>query len=132
MNTKPCIFKEVNTMRTNKTITFAALNSHYLDTSDMRINEEYFNDALIIWGENTERFYKAYTQSKRTIRSIVWEIFTDLANHHIKTNEYPYNQDCYASSEQLKAWLKEYGDGYETLLPAIVAFQDLRQEYKEG
>ena len=120
-------------MRTNKAITFAALNSHYLDTSNMRINEEYFNDALIIWGENTERFYKAYTQSNRKIPSIVWEIFTDLANHHIKTNEYPYNQDCYASSEQLKAWLKEYGDGYETLLPAIVAFQDLRTEYrKEG
>ena len=117
-------------MRTNKQITFAALNSHYLDTSDMRINEEYFNDALIIWGENTERFYKAYTQSNRKIQSIVWEIFTDLANHHIKTEEYPYNQDCYASSEQLKAWLKEYGDGYETLLPAIVAFQDLRTEYR--
>ena len=119
-------------MKTNKTITFSALNSHYLDTSDMTINEEYLNDAIIMWGENTERFYRAYTESKRTIKSIVWEIFTDLANHHIKDNEYPYNQDHFASSYQLKAWLEEYGNGYETLLPAIVAFQDSRMEYKRG
>lgn len=117
-------------MKTNKQITFSALNSHYLNTSNMRINEEYFNDAIIIWGENTEKFYKAYTQTKRSIKSIVWEIFIDLANHHIRDNEYPYNQDCYASSAQLKAWLDEYGDGYDTLLTAIVAFQDLRLEYQ--
>ena len=33
-------------MKTNKAITFAALNSHYLDTSDMTINEEYFLPTL--------------------------------------------------------------------------------------
>lgn len=119
-------------MRTNKAITYSALNSHYLDTSKMKINDDYLNDAIVMWGENTERFYKAYTQSKRTIQSIVWEILTDLTNQHIKDNEYPYNQDCYATSAQIKAWLDEYGDGYETILPAIVAFQDLRREYKEG
>lgn len=119
-------------MRTNKAITFNALNSHYLNTGNMTINEEYLNDAIIMWGENTERFYDAYTKGKRTIQSIVWEIFADLVNHHIKDIEYPYNQDCYASSAQLKAWLDEYGCGYETLLPAIVTFQDLRMEYKHG
>lgn len=119
-------------MRTNKQITFNALNSHYLNTGTMAINEEYLNDAIVMWGENTERFYNAYTKTKRTIQSIVWEIFTDLANQHIKDNEYPYNQDCYASSQHLKDWLAEYGDGYETLLPAIVTFQDLRAEYRQG
>lgn len=119
-------------MKTNKAITFSALNSHYLNTDTMTINEEYLNDAIVIWGENTERFYNAYTQSKRTIQSIVWEILNDLANHHIKDNEYPYNQDHYASSQQLKDWLNEYGYGYETLFPAIVTFQDLRLEYKRG
>ena len=117
-------------MKTRQAITFAALNSHYLDTSDMRINEEYLNDAIIMWGENTRKFYDAYTKSRRPIRSIVWEILIDLANDHIRCNEYPYNQDCYASSEQLKKWLNEYGSGYETLLPAIVVFQDLRNEYR--
>lgn len=117
-------------MKTRQAITFAALNSHYLDTSNMRINEEYLNDAIIMWGENTRKFYDAYTKSRRPIHSIVWEILTDLANDHIRSNEYPYNQDCYASSEQLKKWLTEYGSGYETLSPAIVAFQDLRNEYR--
>ena len=118
-------------MRTNKDITFAALNSHYLDTSKMEINEEYLNDAIIIWGENTRRFYEAYTRSRRSIRSIVWEMFADLTNNHIKSNEYPYNQDCYASSEQLKKWLSEYGDGYDTLFPSIDYFETIRREYKE-
>ena len=118
-------------MRTNKTITFTALNSHYLDTCKMRINEEYLNDAIIIWGENTRRFYEAYTRSRRSIRSIVWEMFADLANNHIKSNEYPYNQDCYASSEHLKKWLSEYGDGYDTLFSSIDYFETIRREYKE-
>ena len=118
-------------MRTNKAITFVALNSHYLDTSKMKINEEYLNDAIIIWGENTRRFYEAYTRSRRSIRSIVWEMFADLADNHIKSTEYPYNQDCYASSDQLKKWLSEYGDGYDTLLPAIDYFETIRREYKE-
>ena len=118
-------------MRTNKAITFAALNSHYLDTSKMRINEEYLNDAIIIWGENTRKFYEAYTRSRRPIRSIVWEMFIDLTNNHIKSNEYPYNQDCYASGDQLKKWLAEYGNGYETLSPTIEYFETIRNEYRE-
>ena len=71
-------------------------------TSCNRINETYLNDAIVMWGENTRKFYDAYTRSRRPIRSIVWEIFADLVNNHIRENEYPYNQDCYASSEQLK------------------------------
>jgi hypothetical protein len=118
-------------MRTNKAITYAALNSHYLDTSKMEINEDYLNDALMIWGENTRKFYEAYTSSRRSIRSIVWEIFIDLTNNHIKSNEYPYNQDCYASSEHLKKWLAEYGEGYDTLLPTIDYFETRRREYRE-
>ena len=118
-------------MRTNKEITYTALNSHYLDTSKMEINEEYLNDAIIIWGENTRKFYEAYTRSRRPIRSIVWAMFTDLANNHIKSNEYPYNQDCYASSDQLKKWLLEYGNGYETLAPTIEYFETIRNEYRE-
>ena len=118
-------------MRTNKAITYTALNSHYLDTSKMEINEEYLNDAIIIWGENTRKFYEAYTSSRRPIRSIVWEMFADLTNNHIKSNEYPYNQDCYASSDQLKKWLADYGNGYETLSPAIEYFEAIRNEYRE-
>ena len=118
-------------MRTSKAITYSALNSHYLDTSKMEINEDYLNDAIIIWGENTRKFYEAYTRTRRSIRSIVWEMFIDLANNHIRSNEYPYNQDCYASSDQLKKWLSDYGNGYETLLPAIDYFETIRREYRE-
>lgn len=115
-------------MRTNKNITFSALNSHYLDTSDMTIATEYLNDALIMWGMNTEKFYREITNKRRSITSLVWAIFTDLTNDHIKSNEYPYNQDCFASSEQLKSWLKTYGNGYDTLKQAVEYFTAERNE----
>ena len=118
-------------MRTNKSITFAALNSHYLDTSDMTINAEYLNDAIIIWGSNTQKFYREYTQTRRKITAIVWAMFEDLTNDHIKTDEYPYNQDCYSTSYQLKQWLNTYGNGYKTLKPAIDYFEAERKEFKE-
>lgn len=117
-------------MRTNKNITFSALNSHYLDTSDMCITVEYFNDALIMWGMNTEKFYCEIANKRRAIKSLVWNIFEDLANHHIKDNEYPYNQDMYASSDQLKSWLKTYGNGYDTLQRAIDYFTAERDDLK--
>lgn len=119
-------------MKTNKNITFNALNSWYLDTSDMAINEDYLNDAIIMIGSNTERFYKEYTQGKRKIHSVVWEMFMYLTNQHIKDNEYPYNQEYYCTSEQLKKWLLEYGHGYLTIAPAIEYFETERAEYKAG
>jgi len=106
-------------MSSDINITFSALNSYYLNTATMRINADYLNDAIILWGENTERFYKAYTKTKKKIRTIVWEIFLDLANQHIKDSEYPHNQDLEASSYQLKKWLERYGDGLDTLKPAV-------------
>lgn len=119
-------------MKTNKAITYAALNAHYLNTQTGRINADYLNDAIIIVGDNTQRYYKDVTKSRRAIRAIVWEIFADLATDHIRTVEYPYNQSHYASGAQLKAWLDEYGDSYETLTPAIDFFKRQREEYKEN
>lgn len=115
-------------MKTNKMVTYNALNSHYLDTSDNKVNAEYLNDAIIMWGMNTQKFYNAVYNKRRPVTSVVWEVFTDLVNHHIKTIEYPYNQDCYASSSQLKSWLNEYGEGYDTLNAALDHFETERRE----
>lgn len=117
-------------MKTNKQITFSALNSYYLNTATNQINIEYLNDAIIIWGENTQAHYHAYTQGRSKIHSVVWAMLADLATHHIKTNEYPHNQNFYASSDQLKAWLQKYGNGYDTIAPAVEYFKDRREEYK--
>ena len=115
---------------TSKAITFAALNSHYLNTSTNRINADYLNDSIIIWGENTQAHYNAYTKGRSKIHSVVWAMLADLAAHLIRENEYPSNQNFYASSEQLKAWLQQYGDGYDTIAPAVEHFQALRDEYR--
>lgn len=111
---------------TNQQITFSALNSHYLNTSNNTIDASYLCDAIELWGMNTRRFYEAIHNSKRKITSITWEIFMDLVNDHIKSNEYPYNQKCQCSSRHLKKWLNTYGDGYNTLTEAVWYFEAIR------
>ena len=116
-------------MKNNINLTFNALNSHYLDTNDMTINEAYLCDAITMWVMNTERLYKATRQNSQKLTSIVWEAFADLTNDHIKCESYPYNQDCRCTSYQLKKWLNQYGHGYDTLKLAV---EDLSAEKEEA
>ena len=118
-------------MHTNKKITFSALNSHYLNTDTMTINTEYLCDAIIIWADNTKYFYDCICNNRKKIQSVVWNAFISLTNNHIRDNEYPYNQDYYASNDQLKKWLFQYGNGYDTLKSAIDTLQNRREEYSK-
>lgn len=116
---------------TNQKITFNALNSFYLDTSDMKVNEGYLNDAIILWAMNTEWIYKAVRYGKGSVQGVIWSAFTDLVNNHIREIEYPYHQDCVCSSYQLKNWLNEYGNGYDTLKATKEYFEAEREDAKE-
>lgn len=99
-------------MKTNKQITENALNSSYLNGRSGRINEDYLNEALILRGMNVQSLWNDIANSKRSVRALVWQTLTEEANDLIKFNE---NANYYASSDQLKNWLNEYGRGYETL-----------------
>jgi hypothetical protein len=57
---------------------------------------------------------------------VVWEAFTALANECLKREEYPRQYVC--TSEQLKSWLAQYGNGYETLTEAVQHVEEERQE----
>ena len=109
-------------MKTNKTITVNTLNGHYLQ-SDNTINSDYLCDALVIWAMNTQHLYNALTNTHRKITSVVWETLISLTNDHIKDEG--YNYQC--SSPQLKQWLNEYGNGYDTLSAAVEALTAERQ-----
>jgi hypothetical protein len=111
-------------MRTNLEITYSALNSHYL-MSNERINTEYLCDAIVMWAINTERIYKDIANSRRSITSVVWEAFFDLAEDHVKMEQYPRGYSC--TSYQLKKWLTTYGDGYDALEKAVQELQKERE-----
>ena len=115
-------------MRTNKNITFNALNSYFLDTSNNTINKSWLEHHLDVTIMNTRNIYDKLASKRNKTRSIVWCGLIELANACIKEIEYPYNQDCYASSEQLKKWLDEYGNGYDTLADIIDQVEQYRQE----
>jgi hypothetical protein len=102
-------------MRTNMNITLEALNGHYL-TSSNTINEDYLCEAITMWAMNTQHLYNAIANSKRKLTSIVFETLMDLTNDHIKGEGYA-NYQC--ASYQLKKWLEEYGNGYDTLAAAV-------------
>lgn len=109
-------------MKTNINITFGVLNGHYL-TSGNTINEDYLCEAITMWAMNTEYIYKAVMSSKRKITSIVFETLLSLANDHIKWEGY----QC--TNYQIKRWLIEYGNGYETLSKAV---EELTAERNNG
>lgn len=102
-------------MKTNMNITLEALNGHYL-TSGNTINEDYLCEAITMWAMNTQHLYNAIANSKRKLTSIVFETLIDLTNDHIRGEGYS-NYQC--ASYQLKKWLTEYGNGYDTLAAAV-------------
>lgn len=107
-------------MPTNIQATYAALNSHYLNTATMRINKDYLNDALQIAMDNDRDLYNAKFDEKRSPRIVVWITLLYLANACIAYEELPnLNFPYKATSSQVKKWLFEYGDGFDTIAPMI-------------
>jgi hypothetical protein len=102
-------------MKTNIQVTFNALGGHYLTSADT-INADYLCEAITMWAMNTQHIYDAVMNSKRKITSIVFEALIDLTNDHIRGEGYT-NYQC--ANYQLKKWLEEYGNGYDTLTAAV-------------
>ena len=114
---------------TSKEKTFSALNSYFLNTATMKINESYFTDSLQILLDNTRHLYEATRHSKRKPHSVAWEAFIFLANECLQMIEYPAKYNC--SSDQLKKWLQEYGRGYDSLSDVIAYIEEEREEAKK-
>ena len=102
-------------MKTNINITFEALNGHYL-TSGNTINEEYLCDAITMWAMNTQHLYNAVAEGRRKMTSIVFETLMNLTDDHIKMEG---NKGYQCASYQIKKWLEQYGNGYDTLRAAV-------------
>lgn len=111
---------------TNKEKTFNALNSSFLNTADMKINSGWLNDSIIMILDNTYSLYQAMQNTRRKASSVVWEAFMILTNECLKNEEYPRQYVC--TSEQLKSWLAQYGNGYETLAEAVQHVEEEREE----
>ena len=110
---------------TNKSNTYAVLNSYFLNTETMRINEDYLNYLLDVEKfSNDYRIYDAIKNTKRKATSIVWQAFMEFTNTYLEYEG--YSTTC--SSNQLKSWLNEYGRGYESLAESVKTVEAMRSE----
>lgn len=112
---------------TNKEKTFSALNSSFLNTQDMKINESYLNESLALLLDNVQPLYNAMMYSKRKPHSVAWEAFIHLANERLEYEEYPRKYSC--TSEHLKKWLAEYGRGYTSIAETVSYIEESRKEF---
>ena len=89
-------------------ITFAALDSYFLNTGNMKLNVDYLNDQIfmqfdIVYRHNRAPYSKQSilrdiaANKRRSIKSLIWSAFLDFANTAIE-NE--YGTQFRATSEQ--------------------------------
>ena len=114
-------------MKADINVTFAALNSYFLNTATMKINEEYLNHLLNIQCFNIRRNYSDMKNKRRKSHAIVWQAFIDLANDDIKEMEEP-RQTHIATNYHLKKWLETYGRGLDSIAETVEAVETYRKE----
>lgn len=120
-------------MKTNKQISFNALNSNFAGinskTQEWELDMENLVETLRIEIEiafvNDERYIHLFQSKRSKSHSVVWNAFSVVANRMITEMLYPNRQGYYASSEHLKSWLKSYGYDYKE------CFAELIQEIDE-
>ena len=114
-------------MKADINATFSALNSFFLDTSSMTINEAYLNHLLDIQCFNTDRnFYEDAKGKRIKSTALVWRNFVTLANECIRENEEP-RREHFATNYHLKKWLDTYGRGYESIADTVKLVEDYRK-----
>lgn len=107
---------------------FCALNGWFLNSETNRINEEYLNEQVELWGMNTESLYNSIVKSNRKLTSVTFEVFFSLAQHCVNQEYYP--EKISVSNYQLKKWLETYGNGYDSLKDSVECFESERLDYK--
>ena len=126
---------------TNQKLTFDTLDSYFLNTGNMRLNIGYFRDSVrdqldIVQrhtngGNGKSMLLVNLENSRRSIRSIVWNAFISMTNDYI-LNE-TGNEKMTCTGQQLKKYLAQ--DGYtveEALQPVIEEVSKWRNSVKAG
>ena len=126
---------------TNQKLTFDTLDSYFLNTGNMRLNIGYFRDSVRDQFDIVQRHTNGgngkslliinLENSRRSIRSLVWEAFISMTNDYIENET--GNQKMTCTSQQLKKYLAQYGYTMEEALqPVIDEITTWRNDVKAG
>lgn len=119
--------KEIKNM-TKQSLTFNTLDSYFLDTEDNHLNIGYLRDNLLdqfdivqrnINRGNGESLLTANLKNtRRSIKSLVWEAFIKMINGYIENETGNKKYTC--TSAQLKKYLANYGYTLEEALGPVI------------
>lgn len=117
-------------MKTCKKNTFEALDSYFLNTATMQMNEDYFRECIFTEIDVTYRSDKLKREyvKKSSVKSIVWTAFIDFTNDILEYND--YNTRC--TNEHLKAYLKQYNKDYSIFDDLYSDIEAIKNELKEN
>lgn len=126
---------------TNQNLTFNTLDSYFLNTGNMCLNIGYFRDSVrdqldIVQrhtngGNGKSLLIVNLENSRRSIRSIVWEAFIAMTNDYIENETGDKKTVC--TGQQLKKYLAQYGYTPEAALqPVIDEVASWRKDVKAG
>lgn len=126
---------------TNQKLTFDTLDSYFLNTGNMRLNIGYFRDSVRDQFDIVQRHTNGgngkslliinLENSRRPIRSLVWEAFISMTNDYIENETGSQKMVC--TSQQLKKYLAQYGyTMQEALQPVIDEITKWRNDVKAG
>lgn len=114
-------------LKTCKKNTFEALDSYFLNTATMQMNDDYFREQIFTHIDVTYRSDKIKREfvKKSSIKSIVWTAFIDFTNDILEYND--YNTRC--TNEHLKAYLKQYGKDYSIFDDLYADIEAIKAEF---
>ena len=118
--------------KTDRVKTMTVLAGHFtsLQFGKRKLDTDYLNNSIIIYLDNKEYLYNAMMNRRRKATAVAWIAFGDLAGDFI-------NQDYggietgvtyYASSQELKEFLKLHNYGYEALADSVEHIERTRKE----
>ena len=117
--------------KTNIQATFNTLDSYFLNTGNMQLNDSYFLESVynqidIVF--RNDKQLREYVRNTRKTTTIIWTAFISITNDYLENEGYSYK----CTSEQLKKYLKQYGYGYEFFTPLYKEVENIKKEFTEN
>ena len=103
----------------------------FSENGGYHLNTDYLNDMIRLYLDNVQDIYNNMTNPRRKPEGVAWSAFRALADGYINEDFSEPNTIFYATSQQLRDFLKEYGYGYEAIAESVEYVKETRKELQE-
>lgn len=128
-------------MYNKKSVTFAALDSYFLNTANGKLNTGYLNDCIYNifdvdyrstnGGNGRSKLNVILTDKKRKNNDLIMEAFKTFADYAIENECINSRYKYTATHEHLTAYLAQYGHDMSVFDPLVEELEYLRKDEEE-